>query len=118
MQNAEHSKLRFEARQERLQRLEEEKIAARKARQAKAAAKQKAKADAENANKAENDKAEKNPGETATKAAKEAAIAEALARVKKKKAENKTATKEGLAVNSDAKSTTANTNLSGETSKE
>lgn len=37
-QNAEAAKLRFEARQERLQRLEEEKIAARKARQAKAKA--------------------------------------------------------------------------------
>lgn len=37
-QNAEAAKLRFEARQERLQRLEDEKVAARKARQAKAKA--------------------------------------------------------------------------------
>ena len=38
MQQAEHAKLRFDARQERLDRLEAEKIAARQARQAKAAA--------------------------------------------------------------------------------
>lgn len=38
MQQAEHAKVRFDARQERLDRLEAEKIAARQARQAKAAA--------------------------------------------------------------------------------
>lgn len=43
MKNAEHAKLRFEARQTRLERLENEKIAARKARQAKAAANTKGK---------------------------------------------------------------------------
>ena len=80
MKNAEHSKMRFEARQERLERLEQEKIAAREERKARAAAKQKAaakkKANAEN-------------GDTATddQAAKQAAIAEALERANKKKAE-------------------------------
>ncbi len=79
MKNAEASKLRFDARQERLERLEQEKIAARKARQAKAAA-NKAKTAAAKNNSGEDDKA--------------AAIAAAVERTKARKAqlnENQTA---------------------------
>lgn len=78
MRQAEQSKLRFDARQERLQRLEEEKIAARKARKARAAAKQKAAGTTASSGQSSADK---------DKAAKAAAIADALERVKKKKAE-------------------------------
>lgn len=66
MRQAEYAKQRFDARQQRLQRLEEEKIAARKARQAKAAA-----------------NAKRVDGEDP----KAAAVAAALARVEAKKAQ-------------------------------
>lgn len=68
LQSAEHAKLRFEAREERLLRLEQDKIVARKARQAKAAANKQKHAHAD---------------------PKVAVVAAALERVKAKKVEQK-----------------------------
>lgn len=90
--NAEHSKVRFEARQQRLQQQEEEKQAARKARQAAARAAAEKKAAA--AEKAANEDNTKDTGETriidgkekvGDPEAKAAEIQAALARVQAKK---------------------------------
>lgn len=77
LKQAEASKVRFEARQERLERLEQEKIAARKARQAKAAANKAKAASAKAAGLAD-----------AATDDKAAAIAAAVERAKAKKAAN------------------------------
>ncbi|MGB5326090.1 MAG: electron transport complex subunit RsxC [Pseudomonadales bacterium] len=77
MRQAEYAKQRFDSRQERLQRLEQEKIAARKSRQAKAAAKRQAGDAAEVAANSDDPKA--------------AAIAAALARVAANKEAKKAA---------------------------
>ncbi|NNC55601.1 MAG: electron transport complex subunit RsxC, partial [Pseudomonadales bacterium] len=77
MQQAEYAKKRFDARQERLQRLEEEKLAARKARQAKAAARS-AQHARQNANEISGESGDADPKATA--------VAAAIARVEAKKA--------------------------------